>query len=152
MRSLGPDVTERWNGGYQFRPFKVHSTSREFRWSRRPGTGDAVSTILASNISAVYTSKVQETLIGGVLQGRKQFDIRGASKVCRRSLWKTLVDVASVLTVPLVLGALQSKHYGEIKRHGLLNDRERVKEDVQNIALRGWSKNKGDEGFVLVND
>lgn len=107
--------------------------------------------MLPSNISAVYTPTWQETLIGGVLQGRKQFDRRGASRVCRMGLWKAVAEIAKTLTIPMFIETLRSERYGQIKRHVLLKNRENVKEDVQMNALQGWLKNNGDEEFILVD-
>jgi tRNA-specific adenosine deaminase 1 len=138
---------ERWKGGYTWLPFTVTPTSREFAWSRRniaPG-----QKAVPSNLSAVYTPAWQETLIGGVLQGRKQLDPRGASAVCRRSMWNVAVKVAAAVGVPLVVKVVGKRRYEEVKGDEAFDERRRVKEDIKMGGLKGWKKNAGDEDFAL---
>lgn len=82
-----------------------------------------------------------ETLIGGTLQGRKQFDVRGASKVCKRRMWKLALEVAVVAGMPDVERCLRMK-YGDLKEAGLLDGRNQVKGDVRGV-LGGWVRNEG---------
>ncbi|KNG51049.1 trna-specific adenosine deaminase [Stemphylium lycopersici] len=151
LESLFSSGSEPWGGGYRFQPFTVHSTSREFAWSRRAlAPGDKA---MPSNLSAVWTPHWQETLIGGVLQGRKQLDPRGASRISRRGLWIEGVRLAAMVggVVSTVgSGALLSKDetYGEMKDSSLLKERKRVKEDVQSV-LKGWLRNTGDDNWSL---
>ena len=101
--------------------------------------------LVTSNISVVWTPGLQETLIGGVLQGRKQFDPRGASQICRRQMWRAAVDVVALCGL---LGARRS--YGDFKeRSSTLRERRRVKSEVTTEALSGWIRNAGDDGFQL---
>ena len=100
-------------GGYAWRPFTVLPSSAEnitgFTFSRRNVTGSAPESVIPSNISAamvlqsedpgagmgmgIYTT---ETLIGGVLQGRKAFSAGtlGASRLSKHRLWGSARDVA----------------------------------------------------------
>lgn len=107
----------RWKGtGYRFEPFKVLTTSHEFAFSRHC---DSLSgqNLVPSNLSAVWTaatspgaSGVEESLIGGVLQGRKAFpshsspsrrlDSRAASRVSRIKTWQLAASIAGVLFMP----------------------------------------------------
>ncbi|CAI6333175.1 unnamed protein product [Periconia digitata] len=134
-----------WTGGYAWTPFKVVGTSREFSWSKR--AVGAKEKAIASNLSAVYTPTAQQTLIGGVMQGRKQFDPRGASVVCRRSMWGLAAKVAAAVGGTALVQALGEGTYGKVKESGILGARRRVKRDVRSAALKGWVRNEGDDGF-----
>lgn len=129
-----------------WRPFEVKPTSREFTWSRRniPLGQRAVP----SNLSAVYTPAWQETLIGGVMQGRKQFDPRGASAICRRSMWAA-AQVVGLVGLPMLASVLGKRRYGDVKGDEVFGERKRVKEDVKEGGLKGWVRNVGDDGFEL---
>jgi tRNA-specific adenosine deaminase 1 len=148
LRKLADSRTSEWLAGYKFRPFTVKPTTKEFAWSRRALAAE--ETAVPSNLSAVWTPHWQETLIGGVLQGRKQLDPRGASRICRRALWIESVRVAGMLSgaaVTAVLGA--KKTYAEMKSSSpLLEERNRVKTDVKAV-LKAWPKNTGDEDWSL---
>lgn len=140
--------TEAWKGGYRFQQFDTRLTDREFVFSRRSiaSTEKAV----ASNLSAVWTPASQETLIGGVLQGRKQIDPRGASSVCRKSMWKTAVQIAGVVGVPLLVEALGKGMYTSVKESEVLEERRKTKDDVRKTGLKGWVRNTGDDDFGLA--
>jgi tRNA-specific adenosine deaminase 1 len=116
-------------------------------WSRRSVLHTQKS--VPSNLSAVYTPTWQETLIGGVLQGRKQFDPRGASAICRRSMWSAAVQVAGLAGVPVLAQVLGKRTYADVKGDEIFEARKRVKEDVKRGGLRGWVRNEGDEGFEI---
>ncbi|KAF2139526.1 uncharacterized protein K452DRAFT_274870 [Aplosporella prunicola CBS 121167] len=137
-----------------YRPFDVVSTSREFKWSRRSGQPN--QTLVPCNISALYTPHHQETLINGVLQGRKQGDLRGMSVVSKRSMWKAVTDLAlrlrdAEIAVPVDLAGLTdaSCDYGTLKGSGLLAARALVKSEAEKISLKGWVRNVGDSSFSL---
>jgi tRNA-specific adenosine deaminase 1 len=147
LGGLTDETVHRWQGGYKWQPFDVKPTQREFQWSRR-GIA-AHEKAVASNLSAVHTPSWQETLIGGVLQGRKQMDPRGASRICRRSVWSLAVQVAGIAGAPAVLEMLRRGIYGEVKDAEHLADRRKVKEDVQKHGLGGWVPNNGDSSFAL---
>ena len=145
------DVQRRWrSSGYAFRPFEVRTTGREFEFSKRSSPSAIASEegekAVPSNISALYTPRRQEILISGVLQGRKQFDLAGASCVSRRSLWKAVLDVASAGNGlgDMVVG-WKEMGYGEVKESAELAGREAVKRNVRELALKGWRRNLGDE-------
>ncbi|KZF22175.1 hypothetical protein L228DRAFT_283349 [Xylona heveae TC161] len=134
---------------------------------------------IASNLSAVHTStprdqppskQLQETLINGVLQGRKIFDPRGASILCRKRMWRAVVDVLALATAAAAgagtTGAISSSHpsgpssnfdqaqyetYETLKsRNPLLESRRKVKADVRSASgLPEWVRNDGDEDFRL---
>lgn len=133
--------------GYDFKPFEVETTMREFQYSRR--TGDQIAAI-PSNISALATPLQQEILINGVLQGRKQFDPKGASCVSRRSMWRDVVDVLSVAEqTALKEEEAGGTTYGDMKMSRQLEGREKVKRQIRELHLRGWQRNFGDEDWML---
>ncbi|KXT02799.1 hypothetical protein AC578_5377 [Pseudocercospora eumusae] len=145
MAPLGAqEVQERWRQhGYQFRPFDIQTTSRTFAFAK-PITPDP--NVLPSNLSTLRTPRRQETIINGVLQGRKQFDPKGASCVSRRLLWKTALDVALLVGVTVLV----KRTYAEMKGSHELKARESIKKDVKELALKPWARNEGDEEFTLV--
>ncbi|KAF3006591.1 hypothetical protein E8E13_007046 [Curvularia kusanoi] len=145
LQGLVDDTIHRWRGGYRWQQFDVRPTSREFTWSRRnvAPTQKAV----ASNLSAVYTPSWQETLIGGVLQGRKQTDIRGASKISRRLSWGLAMQLAALVALPLARDVLEQTSYRDVKKYATLEARIAIKQDVQGHGLGGWVKNEGDADF-----
>ncbi|PSN67900.1 hypothetical protein BS50DRAFT_351607 [Corynespora cassiicola Philippines] len=143
MSPITPQIERNWEGGYRWHEFKVHGTSKEFAWSRR--NVSAAQKAMASNLSAVWTPHWEESLIGGVLQGRKQFDPRGASRVCRRSLWKIGADIAAVAAIPALTEAIRRGAYGEVKAGAMLGARRKVKDEVKARSLKGWIKNSGDD-------
>ncbi|KAF1934788.1 tRNA-specific adenosine deaminase [Clathrospora elynae] len=146
LKALNQKQVEKWKGGYQFRPFEVEPTNREFAWSRRAVSSFEKS--VSSNLSAVWTPNWQETLIGGVLQGRKQLDPRGASKICRRAMWMEAVKVTGLLSGVVVREALRKRTYGDMKETEALEKRKSIKQDVRK-ALKGWARNTGDDDFDL---
>lgn len=147
---LEPLSGRQWDGGYAFCPFRMLSTSKEFSFSRRSG-GKPVP----SNISTSWTPNGSETMIGGTLQGRKQFNIRGAAKVCKRRMWRLALqaalaadksDIANYLS-PKMEGDLSVQGtYRDIKGSRLLEDRRKVKRDARDV-LAGWVRNEGGDGF-----
>ncbi|KAH7402338.1 hypothetical protein DE146DRAFT_677266 [Phaeosphaeria sp. MPI-PUGE-AT-0046c] len=143
-------IDNEWKGGYQWEPFKVQGSSREFDWSRR--NIPAGHKAMPSNLSAVCTPAWQETLIGGVLQGRKQFDPRGASAICRRSMWATATQLACVLGWPSSVYMLGQRTYREMKNAETFSPRKQVKQDFKSTALTGWVKNTGDDDFELERE
>lgn len=146
------DVAARtWPGGYAFRGFEVRTTAREFAYSRREVAARSGRTS-ASNLAAAWDAAgLEEGLVGGVLQGRKQFDGRGASRTSRRGLWALALEVARMDGVEgdEVRRVLGTDVYGHFKEGELLEGRRRVKDDVRREALKGWARNTGDEGFGI---
>jgi len=135
--------TKKWPGGYVFRPFEVKTTGKEFEYSRR-GTDIAGQSFKGSNISALWTPRSQETLIGGVLQGRKQTDPRGCSSASRLKIWRAVIDTAAVLAIPLLTQAVSSS-YVAMKASKLLEDRNHVKKEIKESVLTGWIPNVEDD-------
>ncbi|KAI9679836.1 MAG: hypothetical protein M1817_004850 [Caeruleum heppii] len=167
---MKPVADRRWGDGYRFAPFDVRSTSLEFAYSRRSkeigSAGRAGQTLIPSNISTFSTSHHTEVLINGVLQGRKQFDPRGASQISRRNLWRAAVEVGVLVGGVALQSALRGHMEGDgevgdprkegtyaaLKKGSLMMGRREVKRDVRGEALSGWVENGGDEGFVLEED
>lgn len=129
-----------WAAGYAFHPFDVRTTSRIFEHGKQSGEG--VETV-PSNLSAVATPDFEESLINGVLQGRKQLDPRGASALSRRRLVESVKSLAELLDdVEVKRGT-----YADIKAMQELRGREYVKRKVRENALQGWKRNEGDESW-----
>jgi tRNA-specific adenosine deaminase 1 len=141
----------KWDAGYEFHPFEIMTTEREFRFSRRSAKleGTLEQKLVPSNLATAWTPYLEETLIGGVLQGRKQFDPRGASGVCRKSMWRLAAEVATLVSVPAVNQALSAGSYDLVKGNGLLESRRIVGEEGKETSLRGWVRNEGDEEWGL---
>ncbi|KAI9812156.1 MAG: hypothetical protein M1827_004822 [Pycnora praestabilis] len=144
---MAPMTGREWSGGYSYRPFSIESVNREFAFSRR--NGRVGQRMIPSNVSAVYTPYILQTLINGVLQGRKQFDPRGASEICRKGMWKAVVDVVGKLGLPGLEKAVMASSYEGFKEGQLLRGRRDVKADVKAEALKGWKRNEEDD-FVLI--
>ncbi|KAG5924923.1 hypothetical protein E4U42_004526 [Claviceps africana] len=145
-----------WPGGYRFAPFQVETTDEEFAFSRRSAVARAGTKIAPSNLAAVWTAGgVEETVLGGVLQGRRPFEDKGASGVSRRRMWVAAATVAATLRADAwghvqrcLAGGRQT--YRHVKDCHLLADRRRVKREVCESALVGWVPNRGDEGFSIA--
>lgn len=146
MHSL---VGKHWPGGYSFSPFTVEATDLEFEYSRRL-VQDRAENISASNLAATWSySGVEETIIGGVIQGRKPFSSRGASQVSRRCMWQASRDLAMLLEDPDVSSGLLLETYRDVKNGPLLVERREVKSDVRDMALSGWIRNTDGANFGL---
>lgn len=126
------------------------TTQREFCSSRRSLSSPSYKS-KTSNISAVYTPRLQESLINGVLQGRKQFDPRGGSALCNARLWKLYYQVANEIGLPSLQRMLRLQSYQQLKLSEQLRSRLEVKEEVRNKALRGWVSNDGDHLDLDLN-
>jgi tRNA-specific adenosine deaminase 1 len=131
-----------WEGtGYRFHPFAVLSTSREFSFSRRshhppsapPHPPYPTPNLVPSNLSTAWTAAptsaptgIEESLIGGVLQGRKAFpsspspsppslpaprplDLRGVSLLSRK---KTCHLAATIAAAQFMTSGSQSVGVG----------------------------------------
>ncbi|KAB5528866.1 adenosine-deaminase domain-containing protein [Coniochaeta sp. 2T2.1] len=139
----------RWEGGYKWAEFAVRTTGLEFQFSKRE-VGRTCDKTSASNLAVAWTGNgLEEGLVGGVLQGRKQFDVRGGSGTCRRRIWQLAREVAGMERDEELGRALEGEKYGDVKGVGLLDRRRRVKDDVRGEVLRGWVRNVGDEEFGL---
>lgn len=147
FKLLSRKITQDWSDGYDYKPSKVTTTSREFRFSKRM-TANATDRV-PSNISAVWTPYFQEVLIGGVQQGRKQFDARGASMTCRKRIWDATVKVVASVNLTNFSEVMKIPKYTDVKQSNLLADRRQVKEDVRRCVLQGWVRNEQDDDFGL---
>lgn len=148
------------SGGYSFQDFKMMTTGREFAYSRRDADGSPLlsDAISPSNIAASWSPYFEETLIGGVLQGRKQNDPRGASVVCKKRMWELAHEITRLLDLddtglenspPHEVGSVKCrKTYEDMKQSQLLQDRMVAKNNARE-TLKGWARNDGDEGFTL---
>lgn len=76
-------------------------------------------------------------------------DPRGASKICRRSVWSLAVQIAGIAGAPAVLEALTTATYRDTKDSVSLEARRKVKKEIQERGLNGWVKNTGDSDFAL---
>ena len=141
---LSPITKKQWRGGYAFKPFYISSTSRDFMFSRR-SLDPAGQTPKSSNVSALRTPNLQQTLINGVLQGRKRIDPKGGSAVCRLRIWGAVLDVLKILAIPAFDCAMTSSRYIDLKETQVLEDRRIVKEEVRTEALKAWVRNSGDD-------
>ena len=139
-----------WENGYSFKPFEIKTTSREFRFCRRQAMSEGEK-LVPSNISASWTPYHFETLIGGVLQGRKQGDIRGASLVCKSRMWKVALETSGLVNASQVEDCLTKAKYMDVRTDDLLAARQAAKQIVRNGALDGWIRNAGDGEFCLEN-
>lgn len=133
-----------WRDGYGFHPFTIKSTSREFAYSRRP-TETPVSIVIPSNIAAIGYGKTQETLINGVLQGRKQSDPKGASSLSRQRMLLLAQQLAKIVISD---GTLEGT-YAQVKQSSRLTGRTRAKVTARNKALTGWARNDGDDDWIM---
>jgi tRNA-specific adenosine deaminase 1 len=66
-------------------------------------------------------------------------------------MWRSVAEVAAVLAVPALLGAVREMRYQDMKNSELLGWRRAVKADVKGAdgPLKGWPENKGDDDFGL---
>ena len=142
---------------YKFSGVRVDTVEGEFEFSRRGielrkgAEGAREVKVAASNLAVAWTvgGEVDEGLIGGVLQGRKAFDLKGASMVSRWRMWAAAVEIAEALGDDEISQALAKGTYGEVKEGELLEGRRTVKEEVRDGVLKGWLRNTGDGGFGL---
>jgi tRNA-specific adenosine deaminase 1 len=148
---MQPLVGKQWPGGYAFKPFTIEASDIEFKYSKRSVQARS-SSISASNLATAWSlSGVEETLIGGVLQGRKAFDIRGASQTSKRQMWVAASELATRLgdSTAALQRHLDVTTYREVKDGPLLVDRWTVKAEVRKEALVGWIRNEGGSDFSI---
>lgn len=136
---MAPLVGKKFEGGYKFSPFAVRTTNLAFRFSKRAAGAGAIG----SNISAVWVrGRGFETLIGGVLQGRKRFTsgIKGASMLCKMLIWRMAQKVAEAEGIEGTGG----EQYGLVKLGVKMAARNEAKEVTRKV-LGGWVRNGGDD-------
>ena len=134
-----PVVGSTWPAGYSFRPFRVETTNIGFHYSRK-AAGTSRTSCKGSNISAVWVPRHQETLINGVLQGRKQTDPMGASALSRVRIWNLVLQSIAFIDDSTLRDTLGLPTYSDMKISEHLEHRRRVKNDVKSKALKGWSQ------------
>ncbi|KAL8387353.1 hypothetical protein RB595_009966 [Gaeumannomyces hyphopodioides] len=139
-----------WPGGYGFHPFDVRATSPgvDFDFSRRRAAARTPlgSAGIAPSPQAMAWNRagLEEGVMAGVQQGRKQTDPKGASVLCRAGMWGRALSVASSAAL-LGAGAVavrkvlsEAAIYKELKQSELIQSRAHVKEQVKATGLRGW--------------
>lgn len=146
---MKPVADKSWSGGFEYRPFRVQPTDSLFRFSRQAAQA-RLKTSKGSNISAVWTTRRQETLINGVSLGRKQLDPKGASMLSRKLMWQSVIQVMSMLALPALESVKGFSSYERVKRSDLLESRRRVKAEARSEALKGWIRNESDD-FEFAN-
>jgi len=145
LAPLGAAETE-WEDGYVFRPFTVQTTVLEFEYSRRGAGHKEGLRYVASNLATAWSCNgLEENLIGGVLQGRKQSDTRAGSAVSRGKMWTLAQEIGRQAEPDRIFPTLGT--YGAFKNSPGLTMRHKVKEDVRGEALKGWVRNTGDDDF-----
>jgi tRNA-specific adenosine deaminase 1 len=126
-----------WGGGYAFKEFRILTTEKEFEYSRRQAL-QAGEKLVSSNIASISGTHptASETLIGGTLQGRKQFSFPGASRVCKRRMWQLALSIA-VIASPQVLINL---------------DKRKPEKDESYPDFKGFTLRNGDDEKRLLGD
>jgi tRNA-specific adenosine deaminase 1 len=142
-----------WGGEYAFTPFRVQACAQEFAFSQRMVMSRAENTA-ASNMAAAWTANgLEEGLVGGALSGCKQFHAKSASSLSRRKMWGLVSEVARLLepqTCHAELDeALHNNSYEKLKGSLVLEARRKAKGDARSEALKGWTRNTGDDEFGL---
>ncbi|KAJ4147867.1 hypothetical protein LMH87_002369 [Akanthomyces muscarius] len=137
-------------GAYHFRPFSVAATTVQFEYSRR-AVQSRTNSMTASNLAAAWSpSDVEESILGGVIQGHKPFLPRGASRMSRRSMWQSCRQLAGKLPEwPAISAHLAVDTHGQVKTGPLLEARNKVKARAREAALPGWIRNTGDDAFSI---
>ena len=131
---MKPIARSTWDEGYAYHPFSVKSTEIDFPYSRRKANDSSRNASKSCNISAIWTPGLQETLINGVLQGRKQTDPKGASALSKTKMWELFQDINRIIgsNVPTDLP------HNMLKQLDALAIRRQVKSETKNAALKGW--------------
>ncbi|KAF4583296.1 tRNA-specific adenosine deaminase [Ophiocordyceps camponoti-floridani] len=151
-----------WSDGYVFRPFIVEMTTETFCFSRevRAAAASDLSaglSIVPCNVAAAWSaSSVDESIVAGILHGRKSTDPKCASRMSRQQMWAAAATVVDALRStrqlhpPCKLGiypSVDEPTYSHIKGSPLLATRSKVKADVRRTALSGWIANQVDSDF-----
>lgn len=145
--ALKSEVVDGWKGNLVYHPLRIQTSLREFDWSRR--NHEQVQKYIASNTSTVYTIYNRELLVNGVLQGRKQKDARGASSICRKHLWQSVLESLSHTRLTDAANSWSKVSYGDLKNDRVMATRTKVKLDVRTNVLRNWVKNIEESPFRL---
>jgi tRNA-specific adenosine deaminase 1 len=140
-----------WQDGYSFKPFSIETTELEFSFSKKTVAGRAEK-IAPSPVGAAWSSlMISEPIVGGILQGKKPSDVRGASRTSRRQMWLAAKDLANQLgdVYAGIQTCLGKATYGAVKSDSLLACRGQVTASARNSALTGWVRNQGDSDFCV---
>ncbi|MCJ1457324.1 hypothetical protein MMC28_007692 [Mycoblastus sanguinarius] len=135
---MKPLADRNWPAGYAFRPFQVKTTDLDFEHSRRAANATGSK---GCNVSAVWIPGHRETLINGVLQGRKQTDPKGASALSQTEMWNLLLKTIAIVERLAFDEGLDLSSYSMLKQSKSLLDRQKIKDDVRREALKGWVRN-----------
>jgi tRNA-specific adenosine deaminase 1 len=140
-----------WASGYAFTPFIMDTTSVEFKFSKRAVSQRSDKITSSPQAAAWLASHIEETIHGGVIQGTKPFDVKGASNLSRRRMWLAARDLADRPCEDLedIRNVLNCCTYDQVKTGTLLIDRAMVKGHARGTALTGWIKNDGDSSFTI---
>ena len=148
MSNLNPEVVESWPSEFHYKPFRIETTTAEFEFSRT--VEEAGIRLVSSNKSVIWCPYIQEVVVGGVLQGRKASDPRGASEISRRKMWRAVMNVSKALEDgnDSMIDFHIHRDYRSLKGDERLKPRIQVKTNVTN-ALEGWVQNDGDDSFYF---
>lgn len=146
-------ASQTMDGGYGFHPFSIATTTVQFKYSRRTALSRS-DKIATSNLAAAWSlSGIEESILGGVIQGYKPFLPKGASRMSRRRMWQNCCLLAGKLEERQEISEqLTADTYIQVKHGPLLNVRDNVKSLVREAALPGWIQNTGDDTFGIDQD
>lgn len=147
MNAISDHVIE---NGYGFHPFNIKTTTVQFEHSRRVVQSRS-DKMAASNLAAAWSlSGIEESILGGVLQGYKPFLPKGASRMSRQEMWELCRQLASKLQHwPLITKQLAADSHHAVKQGPLLEARNKIKSRARGVALQGWIQNAGDDTFSI---
>ena len=131
---MKPIASSTWNEGYAYHPFSVKTTEIDFTYSRRNANNGSKNAIKSCNISAIWTPGLQETLINGVLQGRKQTDPKGASALSKTKMLELFLEIHRIIHGDVPIDLPQNM----LKQLDPLATRRQVKSETKSSALKGW--------------
>jgi tRNA-specific adenosine deaminase 1 len=148
---MAPVKGAQWPRGYSFKPFKVETTDEEFFFSKT-SVLQRSDKIAASNLATLWShSGLVETILAGVIRGRRPFDIRGASCVSRLQIWATAEALARHLAGDDVdeVELVKYATYKQVKEGQFLAARRQVKAETRSTALAGWITDDRDSEFAI---
>jgi tRNA-specific adenosine deaminase 1 len=148
MSNLKQEIVDSWSSEFRYKPFSIVTTAAKFDFSRK--VEEVGGRLISSNKSVIWCPYVQEVLVGGVLQGRKVSDPRGASEISRRKMWQAVMKVLEALedSNDSTNDIRVYKDYRSLKSNERLKPRRMVKTNVTTV-LQGWVQNDGDDSFCL---
>jgi len=136
-----------WSGGYAFHPFNVRTTEHDFRYSRRNAGAKLTGETRGCNISAAWNPHIQETLINGILQGRKQANPKGASALSKSRTFSQFLEIHSLLNMPRWAENMAICNYRGLKKSNALEHRREIKNTAKDKALKGWGESSDYTSF-----